>query len=136
MSKHRRVFCVCHRHKMRTSVGDGSVVPVCVIAARVKVTSMCMLGANASSRGRLSSRIGIYLCYVSTQEATGGSDNDRNISETPSKMVTQKYCDHRNLFRDGQSPHCILLCIYHTHAESTLLSVLYQLLNISTVLRK
>ena len=50
------------------------------------------------------------------------------------KSVTQKYRDHRNLFRDGQSPHCILLCIYHTHAESTLLSVLYQLLNISTTL--
>ena len=29
---------------------------------------------------------GFYLCYVSTQEATGGSDNDRNISETPSKI--------------------------------------------------
>ena len=34
---------------MRTRVGDGSVVPVCVIATRVKDTSMCMLGANASS---------------------------------------------------------------------------------------
>ena len=39
---------------MRTRVGDGSVVPVCVIATRVKDTSMCMLGANASSVIKLS----------------------------------------------------------------------------------
>ena len=30
------------------SVGDGSVVPACVISTRVNVTSMCLLSVNAS----------------------------------------------------------------------------------------
>ena len=34
--------------QMRTSVGDGSVVPACVISTRVNVTSMCLLSVNAS----------------------------------------------------------------------------------------
>jgi hypothetical protein len=66
------------------------------------------------SRGRLSSRIGIYLCCVSTQEATRGSDNGSNISCTGQNRLPRNIATIATWFvmdRVRTAYHCVFITL-------------------------
>ena len=58
--------------------------------------------------------LGFTFCYVSKQEATGGSENRRNISNTDEYRKTRNIAIFATFFVTDRVRTAYLMCIYHT----------------------